>query len=172
MAKRIAGAISSSRDKRAVSFAGRLEAHDRARHADGEIAVGARPSTDIALVVEIHGLGRGKRRAFAEIEEGRLAVLQPDRHEAAAADIAGGGIDDRQRIADGDGRIDRVAALLQHLDADIGRQMLRGDDHAMLGLHRLRRGRQCGRLERQGKGKCQTERDTRPGAIAHFHLRN
>ena len=42
------------------------------------------------------------------------------------------GIDDGQRIADGNRRIDGIAALLQHLDADFGGQVLGGDDHAVL----------------------------------------
>ncbi len=83
----------------------------------------------------------GKRCAFAEIEKGRLAVLQPDRHETAAADIAGRRINDRQRIADRDCRIDGIAAALQHLDADIRRQMLRGYDHAVLSFEGC--GRRC-----------------------------
>jgi len=64
-----------------------------------------------------HGLGRGQRRALAEIEESRAAVLEADGHEAAAADIAGIGIDDSQRVADGDRGIDSVAALLENFHA-------------------------------------------------------
>ncbi len=57
-------------------------------------------------------------RPLAKIEEGGLAVLETDRHKAAAADIAGGRIEHCKRIADGNGSIDGVAALLQDLDAD------------------------------------------------------
>ena len=47
-----------------------------------------------------------------------LAVVQD--HEAAAADVARVGQRHRQREADGHGRVDRVAALAQHVHADVG----------------------------------------------------
>ena len=76
-------------------------------------------------------------------------------HEAAAAEIAGRRVDDGERIADRDRRIDRVAALLQDVDADFRGQMLGGDDHAVLGRDRRRR---------SGKsGWCQAEDGRRHG---------
>ena len=144
----MAGARSSCPRQRAVFFPRRLKAQDGAGHADGQIAGGAGTLDDLALAVEIHGLGGGERCAFAEIEEGGLAVFQPDGHEPAAADIASGWIDDGQRITDGHRRIDGIAALLQYLDADVGSEMLGGDDHAMFGLDGLGRGR-CRRVKRQ-----------------------
>ena len=50
------------------------------------------------------------------------------------------GIDDRQRIADRDRGVDGVAAPLQDVDADLGRQVLGGDHHAVLGRDRRHRG--------------------------------
>ena len=47
-----------------------------------------------------------------------------NQHEAAAAQIAGLRIGDREREADRDGGIDRIAALLQHRDADPRRARL------------------------------------------------
>ena len=75
-----------------------------------------------------------------------MKVLRPSaswmRHEAAAAEVAGRRIDDRERVADRDRRIDGVAALLQHLDADFAGEMLRGHHHAVL---RRDRGGRSGR---------------------------
>ncbi len=44
-----------------------------------------------------------------------------DQHEAAAAEIAGARIGHRQRKADGDRGIHRIAALPQNVDADARR---------------------------------------------------
>jgi hypothetical protein len=71
-------------------------------------------------------------------------------HEAAAADIAAAGIDHRLGIAHRDRRIDRVAAGLQDGDADLGREALRRDDHAVLALDRRpRRGIGAARRQQQ-----------------------
>ncbi len=71
-------------------------------------------------------------------------VLRPsaicNRHEAAAAEIARRRVDHGQRIAHRDRRIHRIAARLQHIHADMRRQMLRRDHHAVLGGHRRLRG--------------------------------
>ena len=48
------------------------------------------------------------------------------------------GIDDGERVADRDRGVDGVAAALEHVDADLARQVLRGHDHAVLGRHRRR----------------------------------
>ena len=61
-----------------------------------------------------------------------------DHHEAAAADIAGARIGHRQREADRDRGIHRVAAALQNVDADARRQRLLRHHHAVLGDDRLR----------------------------------
>jgi len=64
-----------------------------------------------------------------------------DHHIAAAADIAGARIGHRQREPGRDRRIDRVAALLQHFDADAGRARLLRHHHAVARDHALGAGR-------------------------------
>ena len=105
---------------------------------------------DVAGGVEVHVGGRGERRLLAEIEEGLPAVGELQRHEAAAAEVARRRIDDRQRIADGDRRVDGVAAAAQHVDADLGREVLRRHDHAVLGRDRRHRGG-LGDAEQRGR---------------------
>ena len=56
-------------------------------------------------------------------------------HEAAAADIAGLRMRHRQREADRDRGIDRVAALPQDLHADARRVLLLRRHHAVAGDH-------------------------------------
>ncbi len=69
-----------------------------------------------------------------------LALAQADDHVAAAADIAGAGIGDRHCKPGGDRGVDRVAALLQHGEADPrGARFLR-DHHAVAGFDRFRMG--------------------------------
>ncbi len=82
---------------------------------------------------------RGEGRLLAEIEEGLSAVGELQRHEAAAAEIAGRRIDDGERIADRDRGVDGVAAALEDVDADLGREVLGRHDHAVLGGHRCHR---------------------------------
>ena len=65
-----------------------------------------------------------------------LALAEADDHVAAAADIAGAGIGDRHREAGGDRGVDRIAAALQHREADAGGARLLRDHHAVAGLDR------------------------------------
>jgi len=91
-----------------------------------------------ALVVEIHVARRRRRRGLAEVDRdvlAGLAVVQD--HEAAAADVARVGQRHRQRETDRHGRIDRVAALAQHVHADVRGQRTRRADHAVQGVHRV-----------------------------------
>ena len=62
-----------------------------------------------------------------------------DHHEAAAAEIAGARIGDRERKADRDRGIDRVAAAVEDLDADAGGAFLLRHHHAVAGEDRRRR---------------------------------
>ncbi len=85
-----------------------------------------------------------KRCALTKIKEGGLAVFEADSHEAAAANIAGCRINDRQRVADRHCCINRIAAVLQHVHTNLRSQMLSGDHHAVLGFHGLwRRSKSC-----------------------------
>ena len=70
-------------------------------------------------------------------------VRQVDGHEAATADIAAAGIHHRLRITDRHCGVDRVAAHLQDIDADLRSQVLRSHHHAILRLGRRRRNPQC-----------------------------
>jgi hypothetical protein len=76
----------------------------------------------------------------AKIKERLSSIGKPDRHEAAAAEIAGGRIDHRERIADRNGRIDRAAAALENVDPDFRRKVLRRDDHGLFCGHGPHRG--------------------------------
>ncbi len=75
--------------------------------------------------------GGGEGSFLAVIDEGGLAGVIADQHESAAAQVAGGGMDDGQRKSGGDGGVDRVAALLQDLDTGIGREVMHADHHAV-----------------------------------------
>ena len=114
------------------------------------MAEGAQAFDDVAVRPEIHVAGRGERRLFAEIEERLAAIGELHRHEAAAADIAGRRVDDGERIADRDRGIDRVAAALQHVDADARRELVGRDHHAVLGR------------DGGGRGGPRLDRDRRP----------
>ena len=74
-----------------------------------------------------------------------LPVVHAYQHEAAAADIAAARIDDRERVGDGDRRIDRVSAGSQHVDAGMRRIVLLGGDHRVA---RRRSGEECGARQR------------------------
>ena len=89
-------------------------------------------------------------RGLAEIDERLPPVGQVDRHEPAAADIAAAGVDDGERIADRNRRIDRVAAGLEDVHPDFGGQPMRRYHHPVLGLNfgrrnGIHRGQQQGR---------------------------
>ena len=139
--------------------AGELESRDRARHPDREIAAPAARRDRVAAGIEVHGGRRRGGRGLAEIDEGGASVMEADGHEPAAAKIAGFGEGDRQRIADGNGGIDRIAAGLEHVDPGLGRQPVGADDHAMLGSDRRRRRGVRGRRprHRQGAHHCREE---------------
>src|SRR6185437_11660007 len=78
----------------------------------------------IATGILEHGRRGFQRRLLAEIEEHVLTILQMNRHEPAAADVAAARMDNGLRVAHGHGRVDSVAALLENLQAGRGRQML------------------------------------------------
>jgi len=79
-------------------------------------------------------------------------------HEAAAADIASARIAHRQREADRDSGIDRVAAVFENIGADLRRARLLRHDHAAMRDDALRSGDGIGgvlvaaRNERQHNG--------------------
>ena len=64
----------------------------------------------------------------------RLTVSQAQHHEPASAQIAGVGVDDRQREAGGDRGIHRVSSRLQHLQPGITGEVMNADHHGVLRL--------------------------------------
>jgi hypothetical protein len=117
------------------------------------MAAQARVGDHVALRVEEHVRRRGERCDLAKIDEGLSAVRELHRHETAAAEIARGGVHHRERIANGDGGVDRVAAAREHVDADVRRVVLGGDDHAGLGGDRRARGGLRGPWDEREQGE-------------------
>ena len=109
------------------------EAGDGAGDSAGFVADEGHAGDDVALGVEVHVAGGGGGGFFAVVEEVGFAVFVADEHEAAAADVAGCGIDDGEGEAYGYGCVDGVAALLEDFDAGVGGVVLDGDDHGVLG---------------------------------------
>ena len=155
---------------RAVLLARIFEARDGSRHGDGEMALGAGPLDDVAGRVEIHVRGRRQRRLFAEVDEGLSPIRELDRHEAAAAQVARRGVDHREGVADGNGRVHGVAAALQHVHAHLGREGMRGHHHAV----RSPDGRDGRRLRNRGQQRRQRPDEPATGgcepAGSHVHL--
>ncbi len=92
------------------------KASNGSRHADGKPGIARLRRIGLAFGVEEHGRRGGRRRGLAIVDGGVAAIQvsigfgEMDHHEAAAADIAGARIGHRQREADRDRGIDRVAA--------------------------------------------------------------
>ena len=106
----------------------------------------------LAARVEVHvvrGLGRG---LLTEVNECRASVGKADQHESAAAEVAGEWIRDGKRHADRDGGVDRIAARLENLYADIGGDGLLRSHHAVPGADRF--------FGLKGKGYQEKERDS------------
>src|SRR5262249_42519803 len=108
------------------------EARDGAGDADRERGIARLARIGVALLVE-EDVGRRRLRGGLAIVDRDLAVRprQMDHHIAAATDIAGTRIGDRERKAGGDCRIDRIAALRQKLGADPGGARLLRHHHAV-----------------------------------------
>ena len=92
------------------------------------------------LRVEVHVAGGGAGGALAEVDEGGVAVGEADEHEAAASDIAGGGVRDGEREGDGDGGVDGIAAGFEDGLTGVGGVGFARDDHAVARVDRLARG--------------------------------
>ena len=101
-----------------------VQAHHRARNAYAQPRSGRATGHHIAVLVLKQRRGGLQRRLLAEIKEQVLARGEVHDHEAATADIAAARIDHGLGITHRDRGIDGVAAFLQDLNADIGRQML------------------------------------------------
>ena len=66
-----------------------------------------------------------------------FAVRHADQHEAAAADIAGRRMHDRQRESRGNGGVDGIASGLHDFDTGPGSKFMHADHHRMLGTYRM-----------------------------------
>ncbi len=138
-----------------------LQPGNRARDPDREIAAAAAFRHRIAVGVLVHGRGGRAGRGLAEIDERGAPVVEADGHEPAAAEIAGLGEGDRERIADRDRGIDGIAAALQHIDPGLRREPVGADDHAVLRPDRSPRGgltrRRPGQRQRGRAGQDQAQ---------------
>jgi hypothetical protein len=108
-----------------------FHAHHGAGHADRLVAMDGKAGDDIAVGVQIHVGAGGRRRFFAEVDKGVLAVGEMDSGEAAAANIAAAGMHHRERIAHRHRGIDRVAARGQDFRARLGGVALGAHRHAI-----------------------------------------
>ena len=119
----------------------------RAGHADGERAIARLFRIGIALGIEEHGWRRGGGGGLAIVDRHVAVVFgKMDHHEAAAAEIAGARIGDREREADRHRRVDRVAAAIENFDADAGGAALLRHHHAAVGEDR-----RCRRNDRRAR---------------------
>ena len=116
---------------------------------------------------------RGRGRASARVEAVHVLALRVvDDREQVAADAVHRRLDDGEDRGRGDGGVDGVAALLQHLQAGGGRERLAGGDRAVACHHdrarraRVRRGPVAGELRSQG-GAASTIVRTVKARMAH-----
>ena len=81
-------------------------------------------------------LGRGGGRGLAVVDgDGAVLLRLVDQHEAAAAEVAGPRQRHGQREADGDRRVDGVAAAPEDVEADAAGARLLARHHAVLFDH-------------------------------------
>jgi hypothetical protein len=123
---------------RAVALQSEREASDRAGHADRKPALERLFGIGVACLVQEHVARRAAAGLLAVVDRNRIAGRgRVHQHEAAAAEIAGARQRHREREGDGDCGIDRIAAVLENLDADPGRVRLLACDHPVLRGHRV-----------------------------------
>ena len=109
---------------------------DRARHGDRQRAIGRQGVCPIELVeqlVERLTLRAAARPIDAVQFAGRGVV---DDREQIAADAVAGRLHQPQRGIGRDGRIDRAAAVLEHVERDLRGKRVRSGRHAVLRNHR------------------------------------
>ena len=92
----------------------------------------------VALVVEKHIAGSLFRRHLAEVDRRGITVFGTQHHKAAAADITGLRMGNRQRVAHRHGGIHRVAALTQNIHADLRCQRVHRGHHPLLSADRMK----------------------------------
>ena len=96
--------------QRAVAFKYVEQAVDAAGYADGQVGRRGQSGNDFAVSVQEHIPVGLEGRLFAVIVGDEFAIRQPDHHETATAEIAGGRVGHRQGEPHGDGGVDGVAA--------------------------------------------------------------
>ena len=130
------GAIRSFHGFEPCSFHARWRPADRAGHADRAMAVVVEVEVVLAVLQPHLGVGAGRRR-LAEVVGGRPRPLAGAvDEEAAAADVPGGGMRDRQRKGGRHGGVDSVAAALDDLPPDFRGDAVLRHDHAGAGTRR------------------------------------
>ena len=107
---------------------------DRARHADGQQAVGRDRGAVELCELGLHLLvAESERRAAGGVEAVEFFRLRiPDDGEQVAADAAAHRLHQAQRGVGRDGGVDRRAAGLENIEAGLRRERLAGADHAVL----------------------------------------
>jgi hypothetical protein len=110
---------------------GQGKAGDRPGHAHGQRAFVVAVFADVAALVQEHPLGGSQRRFLAEVEGRGGSVGAVVYEEASAADVARGGERHGQCKGSGHGSIHGVAAALEDIASDLGRQVVAADHHAI-----------------------------------------
>ncbi|CAI8205713.1 MAG: Uncharacterised protein [Alphaproteobacteria bacterium] len=105
------------------------------RHTDREMAFQAETCNHLTVFIEIHIAAGGKGRALAKIQRADIAIGEAVNHKAAAANISGLLIHHGEREIDRHRRVKRIAALAQHIAANLAGQPVRRHHHAVLAIH-------------------------------------
>ena len=107
------------------------QARNSSRNASRSPAVARLVPIDISPRVEKHVAARRRGRCLAIVDGEFSAPGERNQHEAAAAEIAGLRMRDSERETDGNRGIDRVAAGLQDIGANLSGDFLLRGDHAV-----------------------------------------
>ena len=148
-------------------------------NADGKRGVLGLVRVGFASLIKEDCACRRSRRGLAIVDR-RIdpALGEMDQHVAAAADIAGPRIGHRERETRRHGRVDRIAALLEHFDTDaccaaflrnhdaVGRRH-RLDGRAARGCDIGKRGRLCRQRPDPGQA-CEQEEQRGAGDADHL----
>jgi hypothetical protein len=119
--------------QRAEAAVRKIQSGNAARDADGRRA--GTPLSDHAIESLLR---EAERRCLAEIDRNARLARELDQHETAAADISRARVSHGQRVRHGDCSIDSVAALLEDLNAGLGRLSLHRRDDAVRAAHGAR----------------------------------
>ena len=104
----------------AVALERVLPRRHRARHARGQPAPARVGERQRRTVLEERVRTHRRSRGLAPVDRRHLAVTRADDHEPAAADAGRERLGDAEHARRGDGGVDGVAALAQHVDRGVG----------------------------------------------------